>query len=131
MKILAQILILSVLAFSCNSEKEAKYYNEIKGLWQPKNHPDSSYSWGGCSEYYGNGNWRVHAGCTEEHGEYWFDEDTLYRTLFSYEKTDTIKHLVLELQDGELITYSFDYKDTTYHRRVSWGDGVCFEFDDW
>ncbi|MFT5820138.1 MAG: hypothetical protein ACI8ZM_001372 [Crocinitomix sp.] len=130
---LIYLSLLLLVISSCHSDLENKYYEALPGLWQQKGHKDSLYTWPGCSEFFSNGTWMGHHGCTIAEGIYWFDEDTLFTTVYNYtnyEEFDTAKAVILELDTEKMTTYNLQYDDTIYYRKIEKGDSSsCWSFD--
>lgn len=125
------LFLLSVT--SCRSELEKKYHREIAGLWKYVYPENPRHSYMGCSEFFENGSWRRHDGCTIAEGKYWFEEDTLITTIENYtnfEEFDTSKAIIIKLEFGEMTTFDLLRKDTVYYQSTdNTGGNSCWSFD--
>ena len=94
---------------------------------------DSTYSYQGCSEFFSDGRWRRHDGCTVAEGMYWFDEDTLFTSILNYtmfEDKDTSAVLIIKLESGEMKTFDFLQNETILYRKQKIDDGTaCWGFE--
>ncbi|UKN03786.1 hypothetical protein K6119_09815 [Paracrocinitomix mangrovi] len=126
------ISLLLLIATGCRSELERKFYNEIPGLWQYRFPKDSTFDYQGCIEFFSDGNWIRHDGCTIASGQYWFDEDSLFTTEWNYrtDKNDTIKAIIFTLESGKMTTFDLTLTDTIFYQRTDNANGEsCWSFE--